>query len=30
MDVPLFKRFVLWKGDKRIVVGEEHLQTGKI
>ena len=30
MDIPLFKRFVLWRGDKRIVVGEEELQTAKI
>jgi len=30
MDVPNFKRFVLWRGDKRIVVGEEELQTTKI
>ena len=30
MDIPLFKQFVLWRGDKRIVVGEEDLQTAKI
>ena len=30
MDVPLFKQFVLWRGEKRLVVGEEDLQTSKI
>ena len=30
MDVPLLKQFVLWRGDKRIVVGDEDLQTAKI
>ena len=30
MDVPLLKQFVLWRGDKQIVVGEEDLQTAKI
>ena len=30
MDIPLLKQFVLWRGDKRIVVGEEDLQTAKI
>ena len=30
MVIPLFKWFVLWRGDKRIVVGEEDLQTAKI
>jgi len=30
MDVPLLKQFVLWSGDKRIVVGDEDLQTAKI
>ena len=30
MDVPLLKQFVLWRGDKRIVVGDEDLQTTKI
>jgi len=30
MDIPLLKQFVLWRGEKRIVVGEEDLQTAKI
>ena len=30
MVIPLFKWFVLWRGDKRIVVGEEGLRTAKI
>ena len=29
-DVPLSKQFILWRGDKQIVVGEEDLQTAKI
>jgi len=27
MDIPLLKQFVLWRGEKRIVVGEGDLQT---
>ena len=30
MDVPLSKQFVLWRGDKRFVVGEEDVQAAKI
>ena len=30
MDVPLSQQFVLWRGNKRIAVGEEDLQTAKI
>ena len=30
MDVPLFKQFVLWRGERRLVVGEEDLQTNRI
>ena len=30
MDVPLFKQFVLWRGEKGLVVGEADLQTSKI
>ena len=28
MDVPLLKQFVIWRGEKRIVVGD--VQTSKI
>ena len=30
MDVPLFKQFVLWRGERKLVVGEEDLQTNRI
>ena len=30
MDVPLFKQFVLWIGERKLVVGEEDLQTNRI
>ena len=30
MDVPLFKQFVLLRGERRLVVGEEDLQTNRI
>ena len=30
MDVPLFKQFVLWRGERRLVVGEEDLHAKRI
>ena len=30
MDVPLFKQFVLWRGKRRLVESEDHLQTNRI
>jgi len=30
MDVPLFQQFVLWRRERRLVVGEKHLQTNRI
>ena len=28
--MPLFKQFVLWRGGRRLAVGEEDLQTNRI
>lgn len=30
MNLANLKQFVLWRGEKRLVVGEEDLQTSKI
>ena len=29
MDLPVLKQFVLWRGEKKLVVGEEDLQISK-